>query len=164
MKWFIYPSRLAFMEPTVLAPIFSRFQIRLKWPNDHSFLSGTVLFCRGINTFPCVSECRRSGASTYDVHRILGSGLGLSFRVQLPDLVTSANFGSSRVGFLGSFQVEMAKNVRPRLREIASPDPLMNILAISTRNEPRKWLADQSIQVELGSGRSSAWTEPTWTD
>ena len=36
-----------------------------------------------------------------------GCGVGLSFRVELPDLVTSANFGLSRVGFLGSFRVEI---------------------------------------------------------
>ena len=56
-----------------------------------------------------------------------GYGLGLSFRVELPDLVTSANFGLSRVGFLGSFRVEMAKNVCPRLHELAIPDPLIGI-------------------------------------
>ena len=36
----------------------------------------------------------------------------ISSRVTRLTVVTSANFGSSRVGFLGSFQVDMAKNVR----------------------------------------------------
>ena len=66
------------------------------------------------------------------------SRLGLSFRVDLPDIVTSANFGSSRVGFLDSFLVEMAKNVRPRLRELATQTHLWTFLASSTQNKPRK--------------------------
>ena len=40
----------------------------------------------------------------------------------------------------------------------------LTFLAIPTRNKPRKWLAYQSVQVEVGSGRSSACTGPTRTE
>ena len=73
--------------------------------------------------------------------------LGLSFRVELPDLVTSANFGLSRVGFLGSFRVEMAKNVRPGLHELATPDPLIDIFG-----DPNPKQTEEVTRLPISSG------------
>ena len=75
------------------------------------------------------------------------SRLGLSFRVDLPDIVTSANFGLSRVGFLGSFRVEMAKNVRPGLHEFATPDPLIDIFG-----DPNPKQTEEVTRLPISSG------------
>ena len=45
------------------------------------------------------------------------SRIGLSFRVELPDLVTSANFGLSRVGGLGPAAPLFTRNLAPKFTQ-----------------------------------------------
>ena len=72
----------------------------------------------------------------------------MDFKSSYPaDLVTLANFGLSRVGFLCSFLVEMAKNVRPRLRELATPDQLMDIFG---HLNPKQ--TEEVTHLPIGSG------------
>ena len=92
----------------------------------------------------------------YDTFRLFQ--LGLSFRVELPNLVTSANFGSSQVG------PWVGPNANGDRVHGGAGAPLFTQKPVITRIKSRKWLADQSVQVELGLGRSSAWTEPTRTE
>ena len=90
-------------------------------------------------------------------------------------LLHSRALNSSRVTRLshsGRFRFESGWPLGGRGGEFTEPLPryyggnitYLGTLYVKPEFEPRKWLANQSVQFELGSGQSSAWTEPTRTE